>query len=502
MTAHSTRNRIAALLLALALIGAACGGDDSGGDEATPSDEDASIDVGEDEEADGGDDGADEDDADESDEPASDLAALCPQGALDEAAEPVEIVYWHSMPRENEVILTQLADEFNASQTDVVVTLINQTSYSDTLTKYRAALSGGDLPDVVQLEDKATQIMVDSQSAVPAQACIEASGYDVSDHLPRVLDYYTIGGVLWPMPFNVSNPVLYYDRSDFTAAGLDPDDPPTTLEDIREASDAIVASGASPFGFALLQQPWFLQTWMAMAGDPYVDNGNGRDDRATEVLIDTDLALGIFEWINDMVDSGAAEDVGSEAGGNINHFLALGNGTSSMTIDTSAAIGTILAVLESGEFPGVEIGVAQLPGPSGDGGTFVSGGSNYIVASDDPARVEASWRWVSFLNEPESQATWSATGYIPIRMSATELPAVQDLWAETPEYRVAYDQLDSDVRNVATAGPVIGDFEGTDTALEDAMERMLTAGQAPAESLAQAKLDADEVLADYNSRIG
>jgi sn-glycerol 3-phosphate transport system substrate-binding protein len=432
------------------------------------------------------------------------LASLCPLGAidaLDEGAKPVEIVYWHSMTEENLRILRQLTDEFNASQPDVRVRLVNQTSYDDTLTKFRAAFGSDRLPDVAQLEDTATQQMIDSQAVLPAQACIDAEGYDLSDHLPRVVDYYSVEGVLWPMPFNVSNPVLYYNRAAFEDAGLDPDDPPATLDEVREASQAIVDSGSAPHGFALVQNPWFLEMWLAMAGEPYVDNGNGRDGRATEVLFANPTGEEIFAWINDMVRDGLAENVG-RAQGNINHYLAVGNRTSAMTTDTSAALGTILAVLGSGQFPGVELGVAPLPGPEGDGGTFVAGGANYIVRGPDPARVEAAWRFVRFLNEPASQATWAATGYIPIRQSATELPAVQDLWSEHPEYRVAYEQLDQPVHNVATAGPVIGDFAGVRDAVEDALEQMLTGGTAPADALARAKQAADAAIADYNARVG
>ena len=114
--------------------------------------------------------------------------------------------------------------------------LVNQTSYSDTLTAFRAAYGKGDSPDFVLLEDKETQQMIDSDAVVPAQACIDADDYDTSDFLTRVTDYFTVEDALWPMPFNVSNPVLYYNKALFTAAGLDPEQPPTTLEEITEAS--------------------------------------------------------------------------------------------------------------------------------------------------------------------------------------------------------------------------------------------------------------------------
>jgi sn-glycerol 3-phosphate transport system substrate-binding protein len=464
--------RCSALVVVLLLIATACGGDD---DDA------------------GGDGGGG----------GSDVASQCPIGAIEEqaAAEPVEITYWHSMQEDNARLLGEIANDFNTAQTDVRVELVNQTSYADTLTAFRAAYGSGDSPDLVQLEDKETQQMIDSQAVVPAQACVDADDYDLSDHLTRVIDYFTVEGQLWPMPFNVSNPVLYYNRAAFTAAGIDPDDPPATLDEVRDAAQTIVDSGTTPYGWALKLDPWFLELWTAMAGEPYVDNGNGREGRATEVAFDNDAGRSVYEWIADMVDSGLAENTGRPEG-NINHYLAVGNKTSAMTADTSAAIGIALPLLNSGQFPGVELGVAPLPGLPGDGATFVGGGANYIVKGDSPEKIEAAWRFAQYLNEPEVQAKWAQTGYIPIRESAVELAPVQELWAGTPAYRVAYDQLASDNQTVAAKGPVIGDFAGVKNAVIDSLEQMLTNGVPPDDALADAKENADAAITEYNERAG
>ena len=205
--------------------------------------------------------------------------------------------------------------------------------------------------------------------------------------------------------------------------------------------------------------------------------------------------------MNDMNESGLAENTGRPEG-NINHYLAVGNKTSAMTADTSAALGTVFAVLGSGQFPGVELGVAPLPGLPGDGATFVGGGANYIVKGDDPAKIEAAWRFAKFLVEPSSQAKWSESGYIPIRQSAVDTPEVQQLWASQPFYKVAFDQLAADNSTVAARGPVIGDFTGVRKAETDAMEQMVTNGVSPADALAEAAKQSNEAIADYNERAG
>jgi sn-glycerol 3-phosphate transport system substrate-binding protein len=426
----------------------------------------------------------------------------CAKGTLEQATAPVEITFWHAMTVRNAETLQALVDQFNSSQTQVKVNLVFQGNYGETLDKYLTALRGEQLPDMVQLEDTATQLMIDSGSAVKMQDCLEVDNYDTSDHLERVLAFYTVDGDLWPMPFNVSNPIFYYNKTAFAKAGLDPNKPPTTLEEIEQYSRAIVDSGAAKHGFSFELSPWLIEQWFGMAGEEFVNNGNGRDARATEVLFNNDLGLEIFTWFKRMVDDGLAVNVGRNPSG-ADHFLAIGSGDSAMTIGTSAALGTIFQVLEGGDFPDVELAVAPLPGKKGDGGIVVGGAALYISNRSTPEKQEAARVFAEWLNEPEQQATWhEGSGYIPIRKSAAELPQVQTLWAEKPQYKVAYDQLLSGVTNPASAGPVLGPSQEMRDAVTKGLERMLLEGASPEDALSGAADEANAAIAEYNSRIG
>jgi sn-glycerol 3-phosphate transport system substrate-binding protein len=431
-------------------------------------------------------------------------SAKCPLGALKKASKPVEITFWHSMNRANEETLQRLTDEYNSSQADVKVTLVNQTTYNDTLTKYVAGLSTGDLPDLVQIEDTGLQQMIDTQSVLPAQACVKADKYDLSGHVQRVVDYYTVKGTLWPMPFNVSNPVFYYNKKSFTQAGLDPNKPPTTLDGITAASKKLKDSGAvSKAGFGLKTDPWYLEQWLAKAGRPYVNNANGRKARATAVEFDSKQGLEIFTWLSDMVSSGLAITNSNEGPSQFDNLLGIGNGTNAMTIDSSASLGTISSVLGSGAYPNVELGVGPMPGPVGKGGILVGGAALYISNKSDPAKQAAAWDFSKYLNTAQVQADWAAgTGYVPVVEAATKLPAVQQLWAKDPGYKVAYDQLLTGVNNVATAGPVIGAYKAVRDAVITAEKSMFTQGVKPKVALQAAKAKANPAMVEYNTRVG
>lgn len=463
-----------AVLAALGLLATACSSDD-GGDDAAPGGEPATTTT-------------------EAVEP-----DRCPVDALDDASGPVEIDFWHAMTAENETTLVALTDEYNSSQDAVRVNLVFQGSYDETADKFLASVRGGSLPAVIQLEETRLQVAIDSRTMVPAQACVEASGYDLSDHLPAVIDEYTVAGQLWPMPFNTSGPVLYYNTKLFEQLGLTADDVPTTLEELREVSRRVVDSGAAPYGFAFELSPWYLEQWMAKGNQQLVEPDNGRTARAGATTFDSDLALEIFTFIDGMIDDGLAMNVGRNNSG-VDALLAIASGDVAMTFGTSAALGSILAVLESGQFPDVGVGVAPLPGPTG-GGVIVGGAALWLVErGQSPEQIAAAWDFVRWLNEPEQQARWHlGTGYIPIRQRAIESEDVADLWAEQPFFRVAYDQLLASEADFG--GPVIGDYAGVRDAIVEALERMILEGAEPSVVLADAKVRADEAISAYNRSV-
>ena len=456
------RRRAIALALAPLLLAAACGGG-SGGKEAD--------------------------------------ASQCPVEALDTATKPVDITFWHSMTASNEETLKKLTDEYNAAQQKVHVTLVFQGGYDDSSDKYLTALRGGKLPNLIMLEETRIQPMIDSKSVVPVQACVDADDYSLTDFLPAVIAEDRVDGTLWPMPFNVSGPVLFYDANDFTKAGLDPSKPPSTYAEVIAAAKAIKESGAAKSGIALTERPGNIEQLFAKAGKPIVNQDNGRSGRADDALLATAPGVDALTFMQQLVQQGLAINVGSNVN-EADNLLALGAGDAGMTIGTSAAIGTIYAVKDAGQYKDVEVGVAPLPGPSSsNGGVLVSGAALWMV---DKGKTDlekaATWDFLKFLDEPDSQATWAlGTGYMPIRKAAAKDPEVAALWARRPAYRVAYDQL---LASNSGEGPVIGAYKEFRLALVGAIERVLLKNQDPKAALAQADKEAEEAMKSYNERVG
>jgi sn-glycerol 3-phosphate transport system substrate-binding protein len=432
----------------------------------------------------------------------------CPTEALGEASGPVDITFWHGMSSDNETALITLTDEYNAGQDRVRVDLQNQTSYGSAVDKYINA-SSGSRPTLIQLPDYTLQEFADSGTIVPASACIESSGFDTSPFLPRALGAYTLEGVLWGVPFNISNPVLYFNRQMFEAAGLDPNDPPVSLEELRSASQQLVDSGAAGTGIVLDSGPdsgggWFLEQWFGRAGELYADNGNGRLARATQVLYDNDLGVELLTFMQDMVNDGLAVSVGDNAGG-LDAFLKLVDPESpgAMTIGTSAALATVIQALGGGIAPGVtadDFGVGPMPGPGDTPAVQVGGASLWIVAEKSDEQTAAAWDFITYLTDAQTQSTWAAsTGYVPVRSDATEIDPLAATYAADPRFQVAYDQVLSGSDDITANAPALGPLRAVRAETARAVAAIF-GGSDVQTSLSGAVEASNDLIISYNQR--
>jgi sn-glycerol 3-phosphate transport system substrate-binding protein len=418
--------------------------------------------------------------------------------AASASSKPVPVTMWHSMTENNLVTLQKLVSTFNGSQSDVKVSLVNQSSYTDTLTTYTAALGTSNLPDLVQMESIDLQEMVDSQSVVPAGDAVAAdTSFDLTDVLPSAIEYFKVDGTLYGMPWNESSQIMYYNKAAFTKAGLDPTKPPATLAEYQSMSLKIVSSGAAKYGTSLKLTPSNIEDWLGQAGDLLVNNNNGRTARATSVAFEGSIGAQLFGWYEEMFTSKAAQPTNAN---NYDNLYAIAFGTAPMTIETSAALGTVLKDLSS--FKNVELGVGPLPSPSSSSQGVPYGGAGlYIVKHSVPERQDGAWQFIKFLLTAPSMAAWSlGSGYIPITKSAVTDPSLEAKWAEIPQYRVAYEMVLNTTTSAATAGAVCGPLDQIETEMQNGLTSIST-GTSATSALAHTVTACNSDISSYNQRV-
>ncbi|MDP2293453.1 MAG: ABC transporter substrate-binding protein [Actinomycetota bacterium] len=499
------RSRTSRFFLGLAAVGlvAACsgGGDITDSGESPTSPTDATVPTG-----DTG--GTDSTAAATTTTVAPDTLPDCPTDALESATGTTEITFWHSMSAALGEEVVKLTDAYNSSQSKVKVNLV-QGSYEETADNYYLA-SQGDRPDLVQLPEYQVQAMVDTASTVPVGKCLESSGFDTSTFLPTALAAYETQGVQWSMPFNLSNPVLFYNKKVFAEAGLDPESPPISLEQMREYSEQIVSSGAATYGLALESGfdsggGWYVEQWFCKAQEFYVDGDNGRTSRATQVLYNNQTGVDLLTFLQGMLADGSAVNVGDNTQTGFDNLLKLADDQqpAAMTIATSASLGQVLTVLGGGQFPQLgpdDVGVGPMPGPDGAPGALIGGASLWPVDTGDDVRTAATWDYITYLVGAEQQSQWAAaTGYIPVRTDALEVEPYATTLATDPRFSVAYEQLLASPDTLTSRGPVVGPLREIRTVLATAIAAIFDGADVQT-TLDNAADQANGLITDYNAR--
>lgn len=309
--------------------------------------------------------------------------------------------------------LDYLINQFN-EENEYGITVVSeyQGSYDDAINKLKSAKLGNMGADLVQIYDIGTRFMLDSGWIVPMQELIDADGFDLSVIEPNIAAYYTVGDMLYSMPFNSSTPILYYNKDIFEAAGVT--EAPGSFAEIEEIAPKLQEAGAEK-AISLGIYGWFFEQFICKQGLEYVNNGNGRDSYATSVSFDENgAALGILNAWKSLYDIGYAPNVGRGGDAGIADFSS---GTSAITLGSTASLKEILKDV-NGKF---EVGTAYFPTAveGAEGGVSIGGGSLWALDNGDDIKKAATWKFVKFLVSAESQAYWNTqTGYFPVTTQA------------------------------------------------------------------------------------
>lgn len=418
---------------------------------------------------------------------------------------PVTIDFWHSMTVSNATALEALVKEFDAAEPNISVNLVFQGSYTDSFNKLVAlGINASDAPALVQLEDVLTQTMVDSKKAVVMQEFVDRDKFDTSAFLPQVRDYFTLDGALRSMPFNVSNPIMYYNANVWRAAGLDPANPPKDFDELAKACEALMIKEGTRIKrhcIAMDISSWYFEQWLAKQDALLVNNGNGRDGRATEAVFNSAEGLRVFKWWADGVKSGMILNVGINPSGP-DALLALVNpdGGAAIAIQSSANLRSVVDFLNSNPSLNVDLAAGTLPAPTPGGkGMVIGGASLWIPATGQSAKEEAAWRLAQFLVSAESQAKWHAgSGYYPLRSDSLSLPVVQELYKTYPQFRVLAAELETSPNTRATQGALMGPSQQVRAAIATSIEEMVLKSVSPEQAINKAADAATGELERYN----
>jgi len=416
------------------------------------------------------------------------------------AADKINVQFWHAMGGWRIELLQEMANDFMALHPDINIDVQYTGSYGDTINKLNVAIQSNVSPHVVQGYDIATQMLIDGEIAIPMQDLIDADpSFDIGTFMPQVLNYYRVGGKLYCMPFNSSNAIMFYNKTLFKKAGLDPNKPPKTYEELFEYAKKLTTKddkgNVVQAGVTWNLHTWFFEQFLAVQNTPMVDNNNGRTERPTKAIFNSNAGLKIFTFWNDLTKNGYMINTKIEDWtGARNLFISQ---KVAMIITSTSDVALMVTSAQENDF---ELGTAFIPGPADaeSGGVVIGGGSLWMVAGKPEEETKAAWEFVKFMAESAQQIKWhTGTGYFPVRKDAVEDLLSQGYYSESPHNLTAILQLLLSTQNYNTNGAIIGAFREVRSIIESNIQKMLNGDLTPEDALVTAEKESTEAIRDY-----
>jgi sn-glycerol 3-phosphate transport system substrate-binding protein len=418
------------------------------------------------------------------------LATIALLGAMAQAASAVDLEFYFPVAVGGDAAATieGLTADYMAENPDVNITAIYTGSYADTTTRAITAARGGNAPQLAILLSVDMFAMIDEDIVLPWDDVLTQEEIDtwIGGFYPSFMRNSQTEGKTWGIPFQRSTPVLYWNKDAFAAAGLDPETPPATWDEMVEFGKALTvrddAGNVTQWGVRIPSSgfpSWLFTGLVASAGQDGLAN-----DAGTEVYFNTPEVIGALEYLVALANEHEIMEPGIlDWGATPRAFM---DGNAAMIWTTT---GNLTNIRTNSPFP---FGVGMLPANVRPGAP-TGGGNFYLFKGSSDEQTRAAIDFVKWATAPEQAAEWSiATGYVAPREDTWETERMKAYAEEVPGALVAREQL-------AYAVPELSTFEGPRITkiMNDNIAAAIVGDKTPAQAMADAQAAADAILAAY-----
>jgi ABC-type glycerol-3-phosphate transport system substrate-binding protein len=286
-------------------------------------------------------------------------------------------------------------DEFTAKYPWITV---QSEEYNWTAPTFTAALAAGTLPDVFTIPFTDGKGLIAQHQIVNIDARVRALPYVDKFNKNVLVNGQDSDGKIWAVPIAAYGMSLTYNRTLFTQAGLDPDKPPTTWDEVK-ADAKIIADKTHMAGFAEMATQntggWQLTTLTYALGGRMETVGT--DGKVTATVNNAATKQGL-QYLHDL--RWADNSMGSTfdyAWGTINQAFAAGQ----IGMFTGGS-DLYTAMVQNNNLKAADYGVATIPLAS-DGTAGVLGGGTLaavnVVTTEDQRDAAVDWIDFYYMNK-------------------------------------------------------------------------------------------------------
>ncbi|PRY40772.1 ABC transporter substrate-binding protein [Umezawaea tangerina] len=259
-------------------------------------------------------------------------------------------------------------------------------------TTFTTQLAGGTLPDVFTVPFTDGRGLIERKQIADISGQVAELPYAKSFNEKVAQAGSAADGRMWAVPIAAHGQALHYNRTLFTQAGLDPDKPPTTWEEIRSAAKQI-SERTGQAGYAMMTSGntggWIATTMDYAFGGrtEKLDGDNAKSTVDTPEMVKALQTVRAMRWDDNSMGSNFLYEWGT-----INQDFAAGR--IGMYVSGGGNYGSLVA---QNAMKADDYGVTALPLSGGANAGVLGGGTLAAVSAKAPDKVKAAAvKWIDF----------------------------------------------------------------------------------------------------------
>jgi sn-glycerol 3-phosphate transport system substrate-binding protein len=446
------------------------------------------------------------------------LAAAPATGFAQTGGGKTRIVFWHAMTTALGAEVDRLCNAFNASQSEVEVQPVFKGSYPETMTAAIAAYRAGQAPHLVQVFEVGTGTMLAAGPAVKQAWQLSAETgikIDPAAYVAAVRGYYALSdGRMAAVPFNSSTTVMWYNKDAFEAAGLDPEKPPATWQEVVAAARTLKAKWAEPAmakakaagqtvpDLVAMSTAWptwiHVEQYSAIHNLPFASKADGFDGLDAELKFNSPGHVKHIQRLLDMAKEGTFRYGGRDNAAS----PVFPAGGAAIFFDSSGSRGDII---KGARFRWAEAFLPYdpeiIPSPNN---SIIGGAALWPMTAPGrtPAEYKGVAQFVAFLATPENAAAWHQhTGYVSVTQAGYELTRRQGYYDKNVGADLPFRQLTRGTVTENSRGLRLGRLPEIRNIMQEELEKALQGQQTAQQAMDSAATRGNRVLREFEKSV-
>lgn len=386
--------------------------------------------------------------------------------------EGITIQFWNAFTGTDGDVLREIVKNYNETNDKNITIEMDIMPGANLEEKLPAAIASGTAPALVIRGNFDTATYAENGVLIPLDDFFEVSGLSKADFSEASIGALQYGGKQYMIPMQVHSTFLYWNKDLFEAAGLDPDTPPTTWDEVAEYAKKITDSSKKIYGvgFPVSGAPcYFNAMFKSNGGDVFNEEG-------TASALDSEANLKTLEYIQTLALEGCVP-IGSTGADTDNLMLA-------DQLGIYCGGPWLISGLRENE---INFGVTGMPSGSDSAKGVIEVQGLGVTSTCSEAEKEAAYDFIAYWNSPEVCKEWSLrNGYPPY---LTALADDADLKA---------DETVNALSGISEFGfsfaPGVKEVKQVNNEILFPLIETVVAGNDPQEELTKASMSIDELL--------